>query len=47
MLIKLLGNYLFEKGRDYIVKDNSVKIIDELTEEFLKEEDLGTGFIKL
>ena len=43
----LRANHLFQKGKDYIVKDNSLKIIDELTEEYLKEEDLVMDFIRL
>ena len=43
----LRANHLFEKGKDYIVKEGSLKIIDELTEESSKEEDLVMDFIKL
>ena len=32
----LRANHLFEKGRDYIVKDESLKIIDELTGRILE-----------
>ena len=39
----LRANYLFEKGRDYIVKDNSVKIIDELTGRILEGRRFGDG----
>ena len=39
----LRANYLFEKGRDYIVKDNSIKIIDELTGRILEGRRFGDG----
>ena len=39
----LRANYLFEKGRDYIVKDNNVKIIDELTGRILEGRRFGDG----
>ena len=42
----LRANHLFEKGKDYIIKGDSLKIIDELTGRILKEEDLGTVCIK-
>ena len=32
----LRANHLFEKGKDYIVKDSSLKIIDELTGRILE-----------
>ena len=39
----LRANHLFEKGRDYIVKDNSLKIIDELTGRILDGRRFGDG----
>ena len=39
----LRANYLFEKGRDYIVKDGSLKIIDELTGRILEGRRFGDG----
>ena len=39
----LRANHLFEKGRDYIVKDNSLKIIDELTGRILEGRRFGDG----
>ena len=39
----LRANHLFEKGRDYIVKDNSLKIIDELTGRILEGRRYGDG----
>ena len=39
----LRANYLFEKGRDYIVKDESIKIIDELTGRILEGRRFGDG----
>ena len=39
----LKANYLFEKGKDYIVKDNSLKIIDELTGRILEGRRFGDG----
>ena len=39
----LRANYLFEKGKDYIVKDNSIKIIDELTGRILEGRRYGDG----
>lgn len=39
----LRANYLFEKGRDYIVKDESLKIIDELTGRILEGRRFGDG----
>ncbi len=39
----LRANYLFEKGKDYIVKDNSLKIIDELTGRILEGRRFGDG----
>ena len=44
MLIKRLrANHLFDKGKDYIVKDNSLKIIDELTGRILEGRRFGDG----
>jgi preprotein translocase subunit SecA len=39
----LKANHLFEKGRDYIVKDSSLKIIDELTGRILEGRRFGDG----
>ena len=39
----LRANYLFEKGKDYIIKDNSIKIIDELTGRILEGRRYGDG----
>jgi len=39
----LRANHLFEKGRDYIVKDSSLKIIDELTGRILEGRRYGDG----
>ena len=39
----LKANHLFEKGKDYIVKDNSLKIIDELTGRILEGRRFGDG----
>ncbi len=39
----LRANYLFEKGKDYIIKDNSLKIIDELTGRILEGRRFGDG----
>ena len=39
----LRANYLFEKGKDYIVKDNNLKIIDELTGRILEGRRFGDG----
>jgi len=39
----LRANHLFERGRDYIVKDNSLKIIDELTGRILEGRRYGDG----
>ena len=39
----LRANHLFEKGRDYIVQDNSLKIIDELTGRILEGRRYGDG----
>ena len=39
----LKANHLFEKGKDYIVKDNTLKIIDELTGRILEGRRFGDG----
>ena len=39
----LRANHLFEKGKDYIVKDKSLKIIDELTGRILEGRRYGDG----
>ncbi len=39
----LKANHLFEKGRDYIVKDRMLKIIDELTGRILEGRRFGDG----
>ena len=39
----LRANHLFEKGRDYIIKDGSLKIIDELTGRILEGRRYGDG----
>ena len=39
----LKANHLFEKGRDYIVTDGSLKIIDELTGRILEGRRFGDG----
>ena len=39
----LRANHIFEKGRDYIVKDGSLKIIDELTGRILEGRRFGDG----
>ena len=39
----LRANHLFEKGRDYIVKERSLKIIDELTGRILEGRRYGDG----
>ncbi len=39
----LRANHLFEKGKDYIVKDKSLKIIDELTGRILEGRRFGDG----
>jgi len=39
----LRANHLFAKGKDYIVKDNSIKIIDELTGRILEGRRFGDG----
>jgi preprotein translocase subunit SecA len=39
----LKANHLFEKGKDYIVKDGTLKIIDELTGRILEGRRFGDG----
>ena len=39
----LRANHLFEKGKDYIIKDSSLKIIDELTGRILEGRRFGDG----
>ena len=39
----LRANHMFEKGKDYIIKDNSLKIIDELTGRVLEGRRFGDG----
>ncbi len=39
----LRANHLFEKGKDYIVRDNNLKIIDELTGRILEGRRFGDG----
>jgi preprotein translocase subunit SecA len=39
----LKANHLFEKGRDYIIKDGTLKIIDELTGRILEGRRFGDG----
>ncbi len=39
----LRANHLFQKGKDYIVKDGSLKIIDELTGRILEGRRFGDG----
>ena len=39
----LKANHLFEKGKDYIVKDDTLKIIDELTGRILEGRRFGDG----
>ena len=39
----LRANHLFEKGKDYIIKDQSLKIIDELTGRILEGRRYGEG----
>ena len=41
--VSLRANHLFEKGKDYIVKDDSLKIIDELTGRILEGRRFGDG----
>ena len=39
----LRANHLFKKGRDYIIQDNTLKIIDELTGRILEGRRFGDG----
>ena len=39
----LRANHLFEKGKDYIIQDNKLKIIDELTGRILEGRRFGDG----
>ena len=39
----LKANHLFEKGKDYIIKDRTLKIIDELTGRILEGRRFGDG----
>jgi len=39
----LRANHLFQKGKDYIVQDNTLKIIDELTGRILEGRRYGDG----
>ena len=39
----LRANHMFQKGKDYIVQDNSLKIIDELTGRILEGRRFGDG----
>ena len=39
----LRANHLFKKGKDYIVQDNNLKIIDELTGRILEGRRFGDG----
>ncbi len=39
----LRANHLFEKGRDYIIQDSKLKIIDELTGRILEGRRFGDG----
>jgi len=39
----LRANHLFEKGRDYIIQDGTLKIIDELTGRILEGRRFGDG----
>ena len=39
----LRANHLFEKGKDYIVQDNNLKIVDELTGRILEGRRFGEG----
>ena len=41
--LALRANHLFEKGRDYIVTENTLKIIDELTGRILEGRRYGDG----
>ena len=37
------ANHIFEKGRDYIIQDDALKIIDELTGRILEGRRFGDG----
>ena len=39
----LRANHLFQKGKDYIIQDNELKIIDELTGRILEGRRFGDG----
>ena len=39
----LRANHLFEKGKDYIVQEENLKIIDELTGRILEGRRFGDG----
>ena len=39
----LRANHLFQKGKDYIIQDNNLKIIDELTGRILEGRRFGDG----
>ena len=39
----LRANHLFQKGKDYIVQDNNLKIVDELTGRILEGRRFGDG----
>ena len=39
----LRANHLFKKGKDYIIQDNNLKIIDELTGRILEGRRFGDG----
>ncbi len=39
----LRANHLFQKGKDYIIQDNSLKIVDELTGRILEGRRFGDG----
>jgi len=39
----LKANHLFQKGKDYIIQDNNLKIIDELTGRILEGRRFGDG----
>ena len=39
----LRANHLFKKDKDYLIKDNSIKIVDELTGRILEGRRFGDG----
>ena len=39
----LRANHLFQKGKDYIIQDDELKIIDELTGRILEGRRFGDG----